>query len=696
MRSSISLASVMTFVEEARPGKGNFESAVAGRRRPACFNGPVASSARHGLATSLISIAVGSAAVAAALGYKAWVDRRNERLARESAPIVIHDRPPIRYGPAETPGAVPARPPVTGRTPDQSFRDALRFAETLADQGEFAAALDRLALLSAEFPDRSAAVEPVRAEVEVLVQAACEEAEARARKDPVRGTEALEELAARVPAADSARLITLRDRLRSTAARDHAARRLAEADTLEKQGRHDDAVEALLEAARGLPGEEKDRALVRAIRLVQRVRYEGVVAPARLAAIPLQDLDAVERAVEAALAAPAGKPLEDALARLAALPEADGELVAAVILRGGTPLDAPVGERVVEHDVPGLGKRRYAVSVPDSGLPTRPKPLVLILEPGEGPPEIARGVARGWRQALEDRAIVAVGIPEQASGWGPNRRGESHPQAILADLRKRHLFDPDRVVLVGTSAGAHGVWFQAMRRGDLYAAFVGVAGTPYAPMYGSHWHDWIANLAVAPGRALVGAKEDVFPVAHARRFAELAREKGARVEVVEAADRAHEGASAEEVRKAVAWALSQKRATHPARIAWSTDNLADGRCSWLEITAISKDAGEVTVNFVDDFGRTVESRRIAKDCARVEARDLGTRIEIAATRVEKLRVWWDGPPKDVEPSVTVVVNGREAWRGIPGDRGPRFMIEEARRTGRRDRVSRGFVEIAVP
>lgn len=696
MRSSISLASAMTFVEEAQPRKGNLATAGSGDARPACFNGAVASSARHGMATSLVSIAVGALAVAAALGYKAWVDRRNERLAREAAPIVIHDRPPIRYGPADSPGSVPARPPAAGRTPDERFREGLRSAETLADQGEFAAALDTLARLAGEFPGRAAALEPVRSEVEVLVEAACEEAEARARTDPVRGTEALEELAGRVPAAASARLAALRDRLRATAAREHAARRLAEADALEKQGRPDAAVEALLEAARGLSGEEKDRALVRAVRLVQRVRYEGVVAPARLAAIPLPKLDAVERAVEAALAAPAGGPLEDALARLAALPEADAELVAAVILRGGTPLDAPVGERVVEHEVAGLGRRRYAVSVPDTGLPTRPKPLLLILEPGEGPPEIARGVARGWRQALEDRALVAVGIPAQASGWGPNRLGESQPQAILADLRKRHLFDPDRVVLLGTSAGAHGVWFQAMRRGDLYAAFVAVAGTPYPPMYGSHWHDWTANLALAPARALVGAKDDVFPVAYARRFAEVAREKGARVEVVEAADRAHDGASAEDVRKAVAWALSQGRAARPERVAWSTDNLADARCAWLEIAAISKDAGEVTVNFVDDFGRTVESRRIAKDCARVEGHHLGTRIEIRTARVDRLRVWWDGPPKDVEPSITVVVNGREAWRGIPEDRGPRFMIEEARRTGRRDRVSRGFVEIAVP
>lgn len=647
---------------------------------------------RSGPSAAWLSVGVGVLVLGAALLYAWHVDRENDEARRKAADIVIHDRPPIHYGGGDETSALPARLPAVVRTAEQEFAEGLREAETLADHGEFSAALDGLTVLEGKFPKRAAEMDPVRSEIEVLVDAACEEVEGRARKDPVRGVEALDELAGRVPAATAARLTKLRDELRVSSARDQAAKRLADADAFEKAGKIEDAVMALLEAARGLAGDAKDKALVRAVRLVQRARYDGVVKPARLAALTLPQLDAVERAVEAALAAADGKAFEDAMAKVAATPEADAELVAAVILRGGTPVDAPTGERVIEHD----GKYRYVVSVPDAGLPTQPKPLLLVLEPGEGPPEIARGVARGWRQALEDKAIVAVGIPEQAAGWGPNRRGEDHVPAILADLRKRHLFDPDRVVLLGKSAGAHGVWFQAMRYGDRYAAYVGIAGTPYAPMYGNHWLDWAGNLRLAPARALVGARDEVFPVGYARRFAEVTRDRACRVDVVEAADRGHEGASAEEARLSVLWALQQKRDPHPKKVAWSTDNATDGRCAWIEIAEIAKSAGEVTVNFVDDYGKTVESRRISKDCARVEAEDFGTRIDIRAERVAKLRVYWDGMPKDVQPAITIVVNGREAWKGLPEDRGARFMIEEARRTRRRDRVVWGVVEITVP
>jgi dienelactone hydrolase len=661
-------------------------------------NPPSSPRRSSGPSSAWLSVGVGVLVLGAALAYAWHVDRENEAARKKADDIIIHDRPPIHYGngnPDEA-NSVRANLPSVVRTLDEQFKEARHSAEVLADQGEFAAALDGLNLLAARFPKRAAEIDPVRSEIEALVDAACQEAEARARKDPAKAADVLDELSGRVPAATAAKLGTLREQLKSTAARDFAAKRLTEADVLEKEGKLDDAVMALLDAARGLAGDARDKALVRAARLVQRARYDGIVRADRLASLGLARLDAVERAVEAAIAAPNANSFEDAMLKLASLPEADAELVAAVILRGGTPVDAPTGERVYEHEIPGVGKRRYAVSVPDGGLPTRCRPLLLLLHPSASPPEIARGVARGWRQALSDDPIVAVGIPDEAAGWGPNRRGEDHVPAILADLRKRHLFDPDRVVLAGISAGAHGAWFQAMRYGDRYSAFVGIAGTPYSPMYGSHWLDWVGNLRLAPARALVGVKDDVFPVAYARRFADAARDKACRTEVIEYPDRAHDGATTEDQRLSLAWALLQRRASHPKKISWTTDNAANARCAWVEILEIAKSAGELTVNFVDDYGQTVERRRISKDCAHVDAEDFGTRIEIRAERVAKLRIYWDGVPKDVQPAMTVVVNGREAWKGMPEDRGARFMIEEARRTGRRDRVSWGVLELSVP
>ncbi|MCE9584464.1 MAG: hypothetical protein K8T20_18405 [Planctomycetes bacterium] len=649
---------------------------------------------RSGPSAAWLSVGVGAAVLAVVLAYAWHVEQENAAARAKARDIVVNDRPPIHYGTGGDEDALPARLPLPPRTAAAEFDSERRAAETLADQGEFAAALDAVNLLASRLPKRAPELDGLRTEIDALVDAACEEAEARAKKDPVKGLDALDELAGRVPAAAGAKLGVLRGQLSANASREAAKARLLQADMLEKDGKFDEAVVALLDAAHGLLGDAKERALIRAARLLQRARYEGVVTPARLAALDLVKLDAVERAVERALAAADDKAFNDALRQLQALPESDPELVGAVILRGGTPVDAPTGERVYEHRLAGGETRRYAVSVPDEGLPTRPRPLLLLLEPGASSPESARGVARGWRSALGGEAIVAVGVPDEAAGWGPNRRGEDQVPAILADLRKRHLFDPDRVVVAGKSAGAHGVWFQAMRYGDRYAAFVGVAGTPYSPMYGSHWLEWIGNLTLAPARALAGAKDEVFPIAGPRRFAEIAKERACRVELVEVPDRGHELAM-EDLRKALAWGLEQKRDSFPKELDWSTDNVANGRCAWIEIAGISKDAGEVTVNFVDDAGKTVERRRISKDCARVRAAVRAQRIEITADLVSKLRILWSDRFIDVAKSVTVVVNGRELSTGVPGASAA-FAVGEARRSGRRDRVFVGETVIDVP
>jgi len=413
----------------------------------------------------------------------------------------------------------------------------------------------------------------------------------------------------------------------------------------------------------------------------------------RLAAIDIGALARVERLVETALGGDAAAA-DDAVRQLEGLPEATPDLVAACILRGGTPLDAPTGETVCEHTLAGGEKRRYAVSVPETGLPTRPRALLLLLQASAGAPEGARGVARAWRAALGGDLIVAAPVPDHAAGWGPNALGESQIPAMLRDLRSRWLFDPDRVVVAGASAGAHGAWFQAMRHGDLFSSLVAISGTPVRDLYGIHWLDWAGNLSLFPSVALQGTKDPTFTLTSARAWAAHAKQMALPFELREFMQMGHEGAAPADQKAAFLWAIEQVREAFPRKLAWTADHADSARCAWIEMAAFPEDAASITVNFVDDYGKTVEKRRILKECARVTAAVEGQEVRVETAHVARLRVYWSRRLLDVARPATIAVNGREAWKGVPAV-SVRFMLEEARRTGRRDRVFEGMVELPV-
>ncbi len=634
---------------------------------------------------ALLAVGVGAAVLGAALLYAWHVDRQNERARAGREPGVIQTRVPVQYGAGEESPAATVRDARAGAR-ETGVVPARERAERLASHGEFAQALREL--------EGVADGAGLRAEILVLVEAACEEAERLAEADPVRGMELMEDLAGRVPDAESARLRARREELVAGVAREAAAARLAEADRLLEAGKLEDGILALIAAARILPGEAKEAALDRAARWVRHARYEGAIPAAELATMPGESLDRVERAVESCLAADDAAAFEKALADLLRLPAATPDFVRAVLLRGGTPLDAPTGDRIVNHAIAGGALRSCGVSVPETGLPTRPRPLLVLLMPSAAPPEAARGIARSWRHALGGDLIVAVANPDDDAGWGPNRAGEAHVPGLLRALRRQWLVDPDRVVLSGISAGAHGAWFQAMRHGDLFSSVVGIAGTPYAPLYGTHWLDWISNLRLFPSRALVGGKDTVFPPSHARTFGRIAAECGARVEVIEDPAAGHEGASPEAEKKVLAEALALRRDPWPKSATWSTDSLESGRCAWIEIAAFEAGAKEMTVNFVDDLGATVEKRRILRECARVDAEVSGQAIRLRTVRVGRLRLHLGPGLVDLRQEVTVTVNGSEAFRGAARP-GVETMIREARSGGRRDRVTDAVLEIDV-
>ncbi|MCC6739089.1 MAG: hypothetical protein IT452_08585 [Planctomycetia bacterium] len=474
------------------------------------------------------------------------------------------------------------------------------------------------------------------------------------------------------------------------AAADGAAR-AAQAQKLAGEGKLREAADALEEAAEGLPPNEAAGVKTRAALWRRLARYAGAMETETLLEVAPGTLDAVEPLVEEYLVA--GDPdRRNAISqKLTSLEEATPALVAAVLLRGGDFQDVPAGDTVETYSLPGGETREICISVPRDYTPDRPWPVFMNLHGTNATIDYCRQYAPYLRQWARGRFIVAQPASARKSGWGPMMIGEQQAPAALQHLRKKFPIDPDRIWLAGQSMGAHGTWHQAMRHGDLYAAFLPKAGSPYAA-YGKNWKDYLDNLRFGPSYFIHGALDPMFPIKTPREFAEIAKTMKLNVDYHEFANNGHEGASEEEILKSFEWATDKVRTPYPKSFAWTADYPEVARFSWIEATRFDPSVKCDRVQFLDQDKKPVETRAVLTEAARFSVEVKEQVVELKARNISKIRVFWNPAVVDLSAEVTVKVNGRSRWKGKPVV-SVRQMLDEARRTGRRDVVMWGSVEV---
>ncbi len=198
--------------------------------------------------------------------------------------------------------------------------------------------------------------------------------------------------------------------------------------------------------------------------------------------------------------------------------------------------------------------------------------------------------------------------------------------------------DPDRVYLLGYSAGGDGVWQLAPRMADRFAAAAMMAGHP-----GEARLDGLRNL---PFALFMGAND----AAYDRN--RIARERAAELGSLRAADpdgyehlaRIYPGLGHWMERKdaeALPWMAAFTRRPWPSKVVWFQDDVLHDRLYWLALPAGSAVAGQRFVAEVE--GQTV---RIRAAPAPLELRlsdtlldlDLPVTVEMAGKRVFEGRV----------------------------------------------------------
>lgn len=138
-----------------------------------------------------------------------------------------------------------------------------------------------------------------------------------------------------------------------------------------------------------------------------------------------------------------------------------------------------------------LGDRQYFVQMPPGHDGKTMVPALVFLHGYRG-----SGLGSMRWQALQDAAATlgaALIVPEsKGDAWSMDNAPESFSggnapelaffDAMKLDLTTRFPVDPDRMVVVGASAGGMAVWMLACHRSTAFAGYVPMAGTFWDPV----------------------------------------------------------------------------------------------------------------------------------------------------------------------------------------------------------------------
>ena len=188
-----------------------------------------------------------------------------------------------------------------------------------------------------------------------------------------------------------------------------------------------------------------------------------------------------------------------------------------------TSLPTTKGLHRLEADVPGVGRVRYAVSVPDGYDPATPVPLVLVLHPGGQriPYYGAEFTQRVAEPGLRQLKAIMIAPDCPTASWS-DAAADKAVLTLIADAMREYKIDRKRVLVVGYSMGGRGTWHMASQHQELFTAAI--------PMAASTRGLSIDQLGRQPTYIIHSREDEVVPFEPAEEIARDLKKLGRPVE----------------------------------------------------------------------------------------------------------------------------------------------------------------------
>jgi predicted esterase len=341
----------------------------------------------------------------------------------------------------------------------------------------------------------------------------------------------------------------------------------------------------------------------------------------------------------------------------------------------------------------------YLVYVPAAYHPAVPAPALISLHGATGSGD---NHIHFWLERFRRRDDVFLIAPTAARyGWGRARQGHAAVLAVRRDVLQRWNIDPSRLYLDGASMGGNGSYEIASLYPGRFAAIAPRIGAPLRlrtvdPRTREERVEvrFVENLCATPVFTVVGARDDRIPIEQVRLGRDRMREVGVPLVYHEHADGGHEWFP-EEDEAVLEWMLRQRLLRYPNPLWFVTDEEAFPRGYWIEVL---EPAGREQIEFqhLDRNNEVAEVRRAYRPDARIRAqvdRD-ANEIRLNAQGVRRLRLYLHDALVDFEREIVVRANRTVVFRGRV-EPSVEFLLEEARRTGEREIVYWGSVDVDV-
>ncbi|MEM9186741.1 MAG: alpha/beta hydrolase [Planctomycetota bacterium] len=214
---------------------------------------------------------------------------------------------------------------------------------------------------------------------------------------------------------------------------------------------------------------------------------------------------------------------------------------------------------------------------------------------------------------------------------------------LIEDLIVLEGVNPNRVYVMGYSAGGDGTYQLAPRMADRWAAAAMMAGHPGdASPLGLRNIGFILQV----GGRDAAYKRNQIAARWGKRLAELKKDDpGGYDHLVRVYPQYGHWMNLEDA-KAVPWMAEFTRDPYPTRVVWRQDNITRGQFYWLSVE---------------------KGQEKAKSLVEADLESSGSRAEVALTMdgVRRITVLLNDAMADLDGEVVVTVGGAEAYRGKP-------------------------------
>lgn len=200
----------------------------------------------------------------------------------------------------------------------------------------------------------------------------------------------------------------------------------------------------------------------------------------------------------------------------------------------------------------------YALFVPSTYDKEKKSPLMVALHGlGSNPQQIIR--YRGLTDLAEKHGYIVVApmgynsggwygqpIPFKAKKVEPenlSELSEKDVMNVLEIVKKDYTIDPDRIYLMGHSMGGGGTWHLGIKYPDIWAGLAPIAPAIFSPA------TEVEKIKKTPVILVQGAKDNLVPVAGARRWVEQMKKLEMTYEYIEDPEGGHINIAADNLPK---------------------------------------------------------------------------------------------------------------------------------------------------